>query len=54
MNLNGVEYFYLRNLQQDIIALANENGKIIVEYLYDAWGNITNIKLILMEMKNQY
>ncbi len=43
MNYNGEEYFYLRNLQQDIIALIDISGTIKVNYEYDAWGNIINI-----------
>lgn len=41
-NINGEEYFYVRNLQQDIVALIDENGMIVADYLYDAWGNILN------------
>ncbi len=43
MNYNGEEYFYMRNLQQDIIALIDISGTIKVNYEYDAWGNIVNI-----------
>jgi hypothetical protein len=36
MNLNYVEYYYIRNAQGDIIALSDRNGKIVVNYIYDS------------------
>ena len=37
---NGTAYAYLYNLQGDVIALIDSNGKKVVEYKYDAWGRI--------------
>ena len=42
--LNGTEYYYVTNLQGDIIAILDSNGNCIVEYSYDAWGNCTVIE----------
>lgn len=39
----GTEYFYLQNQQGDITHIVDEDGEIVVEYEYDAWGNITKI-----------
>ena len=39
---DGVEYYYLRNQQGDITKIVNKYGVVIVEYTYDAWGNIIN------------
>ncbi|ERJ12639.1 DNRLRE domain-containing protein, partial [Haloplasma contractile] len=44
MNLNGIEYFYVRNIQGDIVKLVDKNANIMVEYTYDAWGNILETK----------
>jgi len=33
-------YFYVRNAQGDIIKIVNGSGSVVVEYTYDAWGNI--------------
>ncbi|MFP4287143.1 MAG: RHS repeat-associated core domain-containing protein [Candidatus Izemoplasmataceae bacterium] len=41
MNYNGDEYFYITNLQGDIIELVDINGVSVAKYTYDAWGNIT-------------
>ncbi|MDX9808501.1 MAG: RHS repeat-associated core domain-containing protein [Acholeplasma sp.] len=40
MNYNGTEYFYITNLQGDVIELRDMSGYVVVEYKYDAWGNI--------------
>ena len=38
----GVLYYYVYNLQGDVIALAGATtGRILVKYSYDAWGNCT-------------
>ena len=34
-------YYYLRNLQGDVIAIYDTIGNKVVEYAYDAWGNCT-------------
>ena len=36
---NDVDYFYVYNLQDDVVALIDANGTQMVEYVYDAWGN---------------
>ena len=35
---NGSTYFYRKNAQNDIIALLDNNGSVVVKYKYDAWG----------------
>ncbi len=37
---NGTDYYYLLNVQGDVVGLANINGERVVSYTYDAWGNI--------------
>ena len=41
---NGTEYYYVTNLQGDIIAILDSNGTCVAEYEYDAWGNFTITK----------
>ena len=38
-NLNGTPYFYIRNLQGDVVAVIDADGTIVARYAYDAWGN---------------
>ncbi len=40
-NYNSTPYFYVRNLQGDVVAVIDADGTIVAEYSYDAWGNIT-------------
>ena len=42
LNYNGNIYFYVQNLQNDVIGLVDSTGTLVVEYAYDAWGNILN------------
>ena len=44
LEFNGVEYYYVTNLQGDIIAILNDSGTCVAEYSYDAWGNCTVTK----------
>ena len=36
----GTAYYYLTNLQGDVVGILNNQGELIVSYSYDAWGNI--------------
>jgi RHS repeat-associated protein len=40
MNLNGAEYYYIRNVQGDIIGLFDKTGTQVVSYVYDSWGKL--------------
>lgn len=37
---NGTTYYYATNLQGDVMAILDGTGTAMVEYTYDAWGNI--------------
>ena len=39
LKYSGNTYFYRRDCQGNIIALIDNNGAVVVEYKYDAWGN---------------
>ena len=57
MNLNGAEYYYIRNAQGDVIGLYDSNGAEVVSYSYDAWGKISSISGSLADTvgeKNPY
>ncbi len=43
-NYNGVPYFYMKNLQGDIIGLTNASGNVVAKYTYDSWGKLISIK----------
>ncbi|MBR5422698.1 MAG: toxin C-terminal domain-containing protein [Clostridia bacterium] len=37
---NGTPYYYVKNLQGDVVAIANNAGTIVARYYYDAWGKL--------------
>ena len=41
MTYGGNTYLYRKNIQGDVTALLNAEGKVIATYKYDAWGNHT-------------
>lgn len=41
--LNDVQYFYLTNLNGDVVGITDNNGKLIAEYTYDEWGKLLSI-----------
>ena len=38
---NGTEYWYVKNLQGDIIGILDSGGTKVVNYVYDAWGQVS-------------
>ena len=40
VNYNGVDYYYVTNALGDVIAIVSADGTEVVNYVYDAWGNI--------------
>ena len=47
---NNVSYYFIKNLQGDIIAIVDKDAKTIARYSYDAWG-VPEIKLDSSECK---
>ena len=40
---NGVNYYYLKNGQGDVIGILNSSGTLVAKYTYDAWGNLLSV-----------
>ena len=40
LDFNGTKYFYAHNVHNDIAAILDSNGAIVVEYKYNAWGEL--------------
>ena len=40
---NDTEYYYIKNAQNDVIAIADADGSILVKYEYDAWGKVITV-----------
>ena len=41
---NGVMYYYIKNLQGEIMQIVDENGNSIAIYAYDQWGKPTQMR----------
>jgi RHS repeat-associated protein len=57
MNYKGEDYFYVYNLQGDVVGLLDSSGQEVVSYQYDTWGNevsITGTKASTVGEKNPY
>ena len=39
---NGMQYYYVKNLQGDVMRIVNTSGTVVANYTYDAWGKVTN------------
>jgi RHS repeat-associated protein len=39
VNYKGRDFYYKKNLQGDVIAIVDTDGRTICTYIYDAWGN---------------
>ncbi len=44
LEYNGNTYYYVKNIQDDIIGILNSNYERVVTYEYDSWGKIQSIK----------
>ena len=38
MKYNGVQYWYQKNMQGDVVRILNSYGRVVAIYTYDAWG----------------
>ena len=47
--LNGAEYYYVKNMQGDVVAIADENRQIVVVYTYNDYGKIESVSGTLAE-----
>ena len=39
---NDTPYYYVKNLQGDVIKVIDTNGNVVASYTYDPWGKITS------------
>ena len=51
---NGTLYYYVKNLQGDVIGIIDNSGAVVVEYTYDAWGNILSVTGSMANTLGQY
>jgi len=42
--LNNADYYYLRNLQGDVVGIYDDAGAVVCRYVYDAWGAVVSVQ----------
>ena len=50
----GYAYYYVTNLQGDVVAILNNKGEQVVTYTYDAWGNILSVSGTMADTLGTY
>ncbi|MBC2368826.1 hypothetical protein HBP99_09265 [Listeria booriae] len=51
MKVGNKTLFYHYNSHGDVVAMTNENGEVVAEYAYDAWGNVLKATEVTAEAK---
>lgn len=41
---NDIMYYYVKNLQGDIVKIVKQDGSVAASYTYDAWGKLLSVK----------
>ena len=49
VKFNGTMYTYLHNLQGDVVGILDNTGVLVVEYKYDAWGEMLSRTGVLVD-----
>ena len=40
---DGSQYYFVKNLHGDVVQICSIYGTVVVEYTYDAWGNVLSV-----------
>ena len=40
MQYDGAMYYYIKNLQGDVLRMVDASGNVVATYVYDAWGKV--------------
>ena len=54
LHYNGAPYYFQKNIQGDVLRICNAGGAVVVEYAYDAWGNILSVTGSMASTLGQY
>ena len=44
LDYNGDRYYYIKNIQDDVVGILNEDFNQVISYEYDSWGKLISIK----------
>ncbi len=54
LHYNNQPYYFQKNMQGDILRILDKTGTAVVEYVYDAWGNILSTAGSMASTLGQY
>ena len=54
ISYNDTPYYYITNLQGDVVAIVNSSGTTVVKYVYDAWGRLLSTTGSMANTLGQY
>lgn len=54
LHYNNQPYYFQKNIQGDILRILDRTGTAVVEYTYDAWGNILSVTGSMASTLGQY
>ncbi len=54
LHYNGAPYYFQKSIQGDVLRICNASGAVVVEYTYDAWGNILSVTGSMASTLGQY
>ncbi len=54
LHYNNQPYYFQKNIQGDILRILDRTGTAVVEYTYDAWGNILSVTGSMANTLGQY
>ncbi len=54
LHYNNQPYYFQKNIQGDILRILDRTGTAVVEYTYDAWGNIISVTGSMANTLGQY
>ncbi len=54
LHYNGAPYYFQKSIQGDVLRICNAGGAVVVEYAYDAWGNILSVTGSMATTLGQY
>ena len=54
ISYNDTPYYYITNLQGDVVAIVNSSGTTVVKYTYDAWGRLISTTGTMASTLGQY
>ena len=49
LKYNGKDYYYVKNAQNDVLGIVDQNGNLVVSYTYDPFGNIIEVSGLLKD-----